>query len=110
MVSDNKRLLVAVGHPKPAVPVSLRVFGRLPKAVGGAPMAGVRKASREETAGRFAMALVQAYGDLRVAPDGFSMWRIGLNIRWSMGSWFLSMGERARSGFCVDGTVFWCSA
>jgi hypothetical protein len=39
-----------VSHPKAAVPLSLRVFGRLPQTIGGAPTAGVRKASREETA------------------------------------------------------------
>ena len=43
----------------------LRVFGRLP--VTDATRyseAGVRKASREETAGEFAPAVVSVYGDL----------------------------------------------
>ena len=44
---------------------SLRVFGRLP---GTDPIrdseAGVRKASKEETAGEFAPAVVSIYGDL----------------------------------------------
>jgi hypothetical protein len=40
--------------------------GRL---VGAATMAGVRKAPRDETAGRFATALVRVYGDLAVAGD-----------------------------------------
>jgi hypothetical protein len=61
--------------------MSLRVFGCLPKAVGGAPMAGVRKAPREETAGRLAKALVRAYGDLGVAGDGLWMRRIGAKAR-----------------------------
>ena len=44
---------------------SLRVFGRLPVAgVEGCTAAGVRKASREETAGEFAPAVVSGYGDL----------------------------------------------
>jgi hypothetical protein len=45
---------------------SLRVFGRLP---GTDPIrdseAGVRKASKEETAGDYAPAAVSVYGDLR---------------------------------------------
>lgn len=68
--------------------LSLRVFGRLPKPVGSAPMAGVRKASMEETAGRFATALVRAYGDLGAAPDGFSISKVGLSVGGSMGCWF----------------------
>ena len=40
--------------------------GRL---VGAATMAGIRKAPRDETAGRFATALVRVYGDLAVAGD-----------------------------------------
>jgi hypothetical protein len=43
----------------------LRVFGRLPYAGGReCTEAGVRKASREETAGEFAPAVVSVYGDL----------------------------------------------
>ena len=46
-------------------PLSLRVFGRLP-VIGARACteAGVRKASREETAGEFAPAVVSDYGDL----------------------------------------------
>ncbi len=62
--NHNERLLYAFYCQKAAILLPLRDCGRLPKSVGGAPMAGVRKASREETAGRFAMALVQAYGDI----------------------------------------------
>ena len=44
---------------------SLRVFGRLPvTGARGCREAGVRKASREETAGEFAPTLVSVYGDL----------------------------------------------
>ena len=44
---------------------SLRVFGCLPGAgARGCTEAGVRKASREETAGEFAPTLVSVYGDL----------------------------------------------
>ena len=106
----SERPLSRLSTRIPDGPISLRVFGRLPKAVGGAPMAGVRKASREETAGRFAMALVQAYGDLRVAPDGFSMWRIGLNIRWSMGELVVIDGRASAIRILCRRNVFWCSA
>ena len=49
-------------------PESLRVFGRLP-VIGARACteAGVRKASREETAGEFAPAVVSDYGDLAPA-------------------------------------------
>ena len=43
---------------------SLRVFGRLPDTVvSKRTEAGVRKASREETAGEFAPTLVSVYGE-----------------------------------------------
>src|SRR5271155_5222710 len=46
-------------------PRSLGVFGRLPYAgASGCTKAGVRKASKEETAGAFAPAAVSGYGDL----------------------------------------------
>src|ERR1700739_1005172 len=46
-------------------PETLRVFGCLPGAgARGCTEAGVRKASREETAGEFAPTLVSVYGDL----------------------------------------------
>ena len=49
-------------------PESLRVFGRLPViAARACTEAGVRKASREETAGEFAPAVVSDYGDLAPA-------------------------------------------
>ena len=49
----------------------LRVFGRLPvSGVTRCSEAGVRKASGEETAGEFALAVVSVYGDLTcVCPD-----------------------------------------
>jgi hypothetical protein len=47
---------------------SLRVFGRLPvTGVRGCTKAGVRKASREETAGEFAPTLVSIYGEFVAA-------------------------------------------
>ena len=46
-------------------PELLRVFGRLPFTdVMGFSEAGVRKASREETAGKYVPAAVSVYGDL----------------------------------------------
>jgi hypothetical protein len=49
-------------------PESLRVFGRLPDSdVRGCMEAGVRKASREETAGEFAPTLVSVYGEFAAA-------------------------------------------
>jgi len=49
-------------------PESLRVFGRLPvTGVRGCTEAGVRKASREETAGEFAPTLVSIYGEFAAA-------------------------------------------
>jgi len=61
--------------PRPAVGMaaskrvkSLRVFGRLPvTGVRGCTEAGVRKASREETAGEFAATLVSIYGKFAAA-------------------------------------------
>jgi len=49
----------------------LRVFGRLPvSGVTRYSEAGVRKASGEETAGKFRPAVVSVYGDLAcVCPD-----------------------------------------
>ena len=45
-------------------PLSLRVFGCLPvTGRRGCTEAGVRKASREETAGEFAPTLVSVYGE-----------------------------------------------
>ena len=45
--------------------LSLRVFGCLPDAVArGRTEAGVRKASKEESAGEFSPAVVSVYGDL----------------------------------------------
>ena len=47
-------------------PLTLRVFGCLPVTARGAVIeAGVRKASKEETAGEYASAAVSVYGDLR---------------------------------------------
>jgi hypothetical protein len=51
-------------------PESLRVFGCLPgTGARGCTAAGVRKASREETAGEFATAVVSIYGDLAPVLD-----------------------------------------
>ena len=62
--------------------LSLRVFGRLP---GTDAMrdseAGVRKASKEETAGEFAPAVVSGYGDLAPAFDLIFRSRIGAGFR-----------------------------
>jgi predicted nucleotide-binding protein (sugar kinase/HSP70/actin superfamily) len=60
-------------RPKADRQLSLRVFGCLPNTVVGAPIAGVRKASKEETAGELATALMRAYEDLGTAAEGFSM-------------------------------------
>jgi hypothetical protein len=57
---------------------SLRVFGRLP--ITGARActeAGVRKASREETAGEFAPAVVSVYGDLTRGSEPPHRFRTG---------------------------------
>jgi hypothetical protein len=52
---------------------SLRVFGRLPvTGVRGCTEAGVRKASREETAGEFAPTLVSIYGEFAAAASPIS--------------------------------------
>jgi hypothetical protein len=51
-------------------PLSLRVFGCLPDTgARGCTEAGVRKASREETAGEFATAVESIYGDLAPVLD-----------------------------------------
>src|SRR5437868_12021094 len=66
--SQSKFLLSTLSATRPP-PLerqdSLRVFGCLPGAgARGCTEAGVRKASREETAGEFAPTLVSVYGDL----------------------------------------------
>jgi hypothetical protein len=60
-------------------PLSLRVFGRLPCAgASGCTEAGVRKASKEETAGSFAFGGgVGAYGDLMRGVDSPGRFRRG---------------------------------
>jgi hypothetical protein len=64
-MGETRRFPPFVG-PLSNWPGSLRVFGRLPgTGVEGCAEAGVRKASREETAGEFAPAVVSVYGDLR---------------------------------------------
>ena len=70
-------------------------------------MAGVRKASREETAGKFATSLMRGYGDLGAATEGFSMSRIGAKAGWRVEGPFLSICGRVRRNFCVDRTTFW---
>jgi hypothetical protein len=76
-------LVVAKAIPDPALrsslivrprynkrPLSLRVFGCLPgTGARGCMAAGVQKASREETAGEFATAVVSIYGDLAPVLD-----------------------------------------
>ena len=49
----------------PERPVTLRVFGCLSHCARGCTEAGVRKASKEETAGEYAPAAVSVYGDFR---------------------------------------------
>src|SRR6266403_1600237 len=59
-------------------PETLRVFGRLPvTGVMEGAEAGVRKASKEETAGDFAPAMVSVYGDLARVLGLISPLRIG---------------------------------
>ena len=61
--------------------LSLRVFGRLPvTGVRGCTEAGVRKASREETAGEFAPTLVSIYGDLPPVLDLICRFRTGTTV------------------------------
>ena len=69
-------------------------------------MAGVRKASREETAGKLATVVMRAYGDLGTATEGLSMSRMGANAGWRVEGAFLSIGRRVRRNFCVDRTTF----
>jgi hypothetical protein len=74
----------------------LRVFGRLPFTdVMRFSEAGVRKASREETAGKFAPTVVSVYGDL--ASFGFEQ-RPGLSNHRSVG---FGLGVRDRNGGLV---------
>ena len=62
-----------------ACPESLRVFGRLPcTGARGCTEAGVRKASKEETAGEFGLGVVSGYGDLAATFDLISRSRIGM--------------------------------
>src|SRR5882762_8555446 len=59
-------------------PETLRVFGRLPATGARAcTEAGVRKASREETAGESASAALSGYGDLAPAFDLIFRSRVG---------------------------------
>jgi hypothetical protein len=59
-------------------PFPLRVFGCLLCAgVGGCTEAGVRKASKEETAGEFAPEVVSGYGDLMRGVDSPGCFRTG---------------------------------
>jgi hypothetical protein len=61
--------------------ISLRVFGRLPYAgARGCTEAGVRKASREETAGEFATAAVSIYGDLAPVLDLICRFQTGMTV------------------------------
>jgi hypothetical protein len=85
----NEGLLVTIALPKAAILLSLRVFGCLPNTVGRAPMAGVRKTSREETAGKLATALMRAYEDLGTAMEGFLISRMGAKAGWRVWSVFI---------------------
>src|SRR6516164_3837915 len=58
--------------------LSLRVFGCLPGAgARGCTEAGVRKASKEESAGAFAPAVVSVYGDLTRGCEALPGFRTG---------------------------------
>ena len=60
-------------------PLTLRVFGCLPCAgASGCTEAGVRKASKEETAGCCALAVVLGYGDFN-ARRGVARWFLNGN-------------------------------
>jgi hypothetical protein len=62
-------------------PEPLRVFGCLPgTGARGCTAAGVRKASREETAGEFATAVVSIYGDLAAMLDLICRLQTGTRI------------------------------
>jgi len=69
-------------------------------------MAGIRKASKEETAGELATALIRAYEDLGTATEGFSMSRMGGKAGWRVEGPFFSIGKRVRRNFRVDRTAF----
>ena len=99
-------LPLCTNFPKADCLLPLRVFGCLPNTVGRAPMAGVRKASREETAGKLATALMRAYEDLGTATEGFVMSRMGAKAGWRVDGLLLSIGRRVRRNFCVDRTTF----
>ena len=60
---------------------SLRVFGSLPgTGASGCTEVGVRKASREETAGEFAPAVVSIYGDLAPVLDLICRFQRGTRV------------------------------
>jgi len=59
-------------------------------------MAGVRKASKEETAGELATVLMRAYEDLGTATERFSMSRMGAQAGWRVEGRLLSIGRRVR--------------
>ena len=86
------RLSVAVRSARSERPLTLRVFGRLP---GTDAMrdseAGVRKASKEETAGEFAPAVVSGYGDLAPAFDLIFRSRIGRAAERALRWWCRSL-------------------
>jgi len=50
--------------------------------------AGVRKASREETAGEFATAVVSVYGDLAPVLDLICRFQTATRVEWPAGRWF----------------------
>jgi len=64
--------------PRIRRPGTLRVFGCLPGAgARGCTEAGVRKASKEESAGSFALAVVSVYGDLARGCEALARFRVG---------------------------------
>jgi hypothetical protein len=54
----------------------------------GCTAAGVRKASREETAGEIATAVVSIYGDLALVLDLICRFRTGPRVESAAGRWF----------------------
>src|SRR5215471_16106811 len=76
--ADFKWSSPAVRARSPERPLSLRVFGCLPGAgARGCTEAGVRKASKEESAGSFAPTLVSVYGDLMRGCEALAGFRTG---------------------------------
>ena len=95
-VPEVERALEKIRNPPDAAdfrtiqdgPQSLRVFGCLPgTGARGCMEAGVRKASREETAGEFATAVVSIYGDLAPVLDLICRFQTGTRVERAAGRW-----------------------